>query len=196
MIRKCPWAEKHPDLTVYHDNEWGTPLKDSGKLFEAIILDGAQAGLSWLTILKRREGYRAAFDGFDPQKVAAYTDKDVERLMADERIVRNERKIRSVIKNAQAYRKMTDKGIDFSDWLWTFVDHKPIVHHYKTEREIPATTELSDRLSQSLKRQGFSFVGPTIMYAFMQAAGMVNDHITNCFRHPDNGVLENRAPQN
>ncbi|MDR2793378.1 MAG: DNA-3-methyladenine glycosylase I [Treponema sp.] len=191
MIQRCPWAEKHPALTVYHDNEWGTPLKDSRKLFEAIILDCAQAGLSWLTILKRRESYRAAFEDFDPQKVATYTDQDVARLMADEQIVRNEKKIRSVIKNAQAYCKMADRGIDFSNWLWTFVDHKPIVHHYKTEQEIPAITELSDRLSKSLKRRGFAFIGPSVIYAFMQAIGMVNDHITDCFKHPDNGGLEN-----
>ncbi|MDR2194623.1 MAG: DNA-3-methyladenine glycosylase I [Treponema sp.] len=186
MIQRCPWAEKHPALTTYHDTEWGIPLKDSRKLFEAVILDGTQAGLSWLTVLKRRDSYRAAFDNFDPQKVAAYTDKDMERLMADERLVRNEKKIRSTIENAKAYCKMADRGIDFSDWLWAFVDNTPIVHHYKTEQEIPTTTELSARLSKSLKRRGFTFIGSVIIYAFMQAIGMVNDHLTDCFRHPDN----------
>ncbi|MDR0558178.1 MAG: DNA-3-methyladenine glycosylase I [Treponema sp.] len=185
MIHRCLWAEKHPELTAYHDDEWGTPLKDSKKLFEAIVLDCAQAGLSWFTILRRRDGYRAAFDNFEPQKVAAYTEKDMERLMADERIVKNESKIRSAIENAKAYCKMADRGRDFSDWLWAFVDHKPIVHYYKTEKEIPSTTDLSDRIAKSLKRRGFTFIGSTNTYAFMQAVGMVNDHILGCFRHPD-----------
>jgi DNA-3-methyladenine glycosylase I len=185
MIQRCPWAEKYSELTAYHDEEWGTPLKDSRKLFEAVVLECAQAGLAWFTVLKRRDSYRAAFDYFDPRKVAAYTEKDMERLMADEWIIRNESKLRSVIENAKAYCKMANRGIDFSNWLWAFVDHKPIVHYYKTEKEIPTSTDLSDRIARSLKRRGFTFIGSTNTYAFMQTAGIVNDHIVTCFRHPD-----------
>jgi DNA-3-methyladenine glycosylase I len=185
MKQRCPWAETDPVYSAYHDDEWGVPLKDSGKLFEALILDGAQAGLSWITILKRRDGYRAVFDSFDPKKMAAYTEKDVERLMTDTRIIRNRRKILSAIENAKAYRKMADEGIDFSDWLWSYVDHTPIIHHYETMREVPANTELSDRIAKDLKKRGFSFVGSTIIYAFMQAVGMVNDHLKGCFRSSD-----------
>jgi DNA-3-methyladenine glycosylase I len=185
MIRRCPWAENDPVYTVYHDDEWGTPLKDSGKLFEALILDGAQAGLSWITILKRRDGYRAAFDNFDPLKLAAYTEKDVERLMMDTRIIRNRQKIVSAIENAKIYCKMAEKGIDFSDWIWAFVEHNPFINHYKSAREVPASTELSGKIAKELKKRGFSFVGPTIIYAFMQAVGMVNDHLMDCYKHPE-----------
>jgi DNA-3-methyladenine glycosylase I len=145
-----------------------------------LILDGAQAGLSWLTILKRREGYRSAFDGFDPKKIAAYGEQDITRLMSDERIIRNRRKILSTIENARTYCAMP---IPLSDWLWGFVDNTPIINHFKIPEEIPASTELSEKISRELKRIGFSFVGPTIIYAFMQAVGMVNDHLVDCFRH-------------
>ncbi|MDR1127603.1 MAG: DNA-3-methyladenine glycosylase I [Treponema sp.] len=181
-ITRCPWSLSDPIEVKYHDEEWGAPVRDSRKLFESLVLDGAQAGLSWITILKRREGYRAAFDGFDPEKIAAYGEQDVERLMADTRIIRNRRKILSAIENARAYCAMP---VPLSEWLWGFVDNTPIVNHFKTLQEIPAITELSERISRELKRMGFSFVGPTIVYAFMQAVGMVNDHLIDCFRHDD-----------
>jgi DNA-3-methyladenine glycosylase I len=179
---RCPWCLTDADYMRYHDKEWGVPLKNSRKLFEFLVLDGAQAGLSWLTILKRREGYRLAFDGFDPEKMARYGEKDIERLLKDERITRNRLKIRSAIDNAKAYCEMKDSGVDFGKWLWSWVDGKPIVNHWKTLAEIPASTELSARISEELKKKGFSFVGPTIIYAFMQAAGLVNDHLVDCYR--------------
>ena len=180
---RCPWCLGDPDYTRYHDREWGVPLKNSRKLFEFLVLDGAQAGLSWLTILKRREGYRLAFDGFDPDKMAKYGEKDITRLLNDERIIRNRLKIRSAIGNARAYCEMKEAGQDFGKWLWNFVDGKPIVNRRKTLAEIPASTELSALISRELKKKGFTFVGPTIVYAFMQAAGMVNDHLLSCFRY-------------
>jgi DNA-3-methyladenine glycosylase I len=163
----------------YHDEEWGTPIRDSRLLFENLILDGAQAGLSWNTILRHREGYRAAFDGFDPEKIAAYENQDIERLMADSRIIRNIRKILSAIKNARAYCAMP---IPLSEWLWGFVDNEPIINHFKMPYEVPTTTELAKRISQGLRQLGFTFVGPTVIYAFMQAVGIVNDHLVDCFR--------------
>ena len=166
----------------YHDKEWGVPLKNSQKLLEFLILDGAQAGLSWLTILKRREGYRQAFDGFDPELIARYGDKDISRLLCDERIIRNRLKIQSAIGNARAYLNMEENGEPFSKWLWNWVDGKPIVNHWKTMAEIPASTDLSEKISRELKKKGFTFVGPTIIYAFLQAAGLVNDHLLDCFR--------------
>ena len=179
---RCSWCLGDADYTHYHDKEWGLPLKNSPKLFEFLILDGAQAGLSWLTILKRREGYRLAFDGFDPEKMARYGEKDVARLLGDGRIIRNRLKIRSAIGNARAYCEMEDAGENFSKWLWNWVDGKPIVNHWKTLKEIPPSTELSERISRELKKKGFTFVGPTIIYAFMQAAGFVNDHLVDCYR--------------
>ncbi|MDR0411157.1 MAG: DNA-3-methyladenine glycosylase I [Treponema sp.] len=179
-MMRCPWCLGEPIYVKYHDEEWGSPVRDSQKLFESLILDGAQAGLSWITILKRREGYRIAFDGLNPEKIAVYGDRDVERLMADSRIIRNKRKILSAIENARAYCAMS---MPLSDWIWGFVDNTPIINHFKTLQEIPATTKLSEKISQELKRLGFSFVGPTIIYAFMQAVGMVNDHLVDCFRH-------------
>jgi DNA-3-methyladenine glycosylase I len=180
---RCPWCLKDADYLHYHDTEWGTPLKNSRKLFEFLVLDGAQAGLSWLTILKRREGYRLAFDGFEPEKMARYGEKDMAKLLKDERIIRNRLKIHSAIENAKAYCKMKNEGEDFGEWLWNWVDGKPIVNHWKTLAEIPASTELSEGISRELKKRGFSFVGPTIIYAFIQAAGLVNDHLVDCFRH-------------
>jgi DNA-3-methyladenine glycosylase I len=182
---RCPWCLGDDVYTAYHDKEWGRPLKDSRKLFEFLILDGAQAGLSWLTILKRRDGYREAFDGMDPEKIARYGPEDVERLMLDRRIIRNRRKIHSAVENAQAYLTMMEGKASFSKWLWDWVDGKPLVNHFRTLAEIPASTELSENISKALKKKGFSFVGPTIVYAFLQAAGLVNDHLVDCFRHPD-----------
>jgi DNA-3-methyladenine glycosylase I len=182
--KRCPWCLGDDDYTRYHDAEWGKPLKNSQKLFELLILEGAQAGLSWLTILKRREGYRRAFEGFDPERMARYTAKDRSRLLADQGIVRNRRKVESAIANARAFLRLEEKG-SFSTWLWNWVDGKPIVNHFKTMRQIPASTELSERISAGLKKEGFSFVGPVIVYAYMQSAGLVNDHLISCFRHPD-----------
>ena len=179
---RCPWCLGDPEYMKYHDREWGVPLKNSRKLFEFLILDGAQAGLSWLTILKRREGYRLAFDNFDPEKMALYGEKDTARLLADARIIRNRLKIRSAIENAKAYCKMEEAGEGLSKWLWNWVDGKPIVNHWKTLTEIPTSTGLSDKISRELKSRGFSFVGSTIVYAFIQAAGLVNDHLVDCFR--------------
>jgi DNA-3-methyladenine glycosylase I len=185
-IIRCPWCLGDEVYLKYHDKEWGKPQKNSQKLFEALILDGAQAGLSWITILKRREGYRLAFDGMNPEKIALYTEKDVERLMNDERIIRNRRKIYSAVENARSFLAMAEKGEDFSKWLWGWVDGKPLINHWKTMKQVPASTELSEKISLELKKRGFSFVGPTIIYAFMQAMGLVNDHLTGCFRHPEN----------
>jgi DNA-3-methyladenine glycosylase I len=148
-------------------------------------LDGAQAGLSWLTILRRREGYRAAFDGMNPEKIARYGEKDITRLMADGRIIRNKLKIESAIKNARCYLCFEDAGTSFADWLWAWVDGKPLINHYRSLAEIPAATDLSAALSKELKKRGFTFAGPTIIYAFMQAAGLINDHLIDCYRHPE-----------
>jgi DNA-3-methyladenine glycosylase I len=178
---RCPWCLGDPLYTTYHDTEWGRPLWDDRKLFELLLLEGAQAGLSWITILKRREGYRVAFDGMDPEKIARYGEKDLKRLLGDGRIIRNRRKILSAVENARAYLELP---LPFSQWLWNWVDGKPLVHHFKTLGEIPPATELSARVSGELKKLQFSFVGPTIMYAFMQSAGLVNDHLTGCFCHP------------
>jgi DNA-3-methyladenine glycosylase I len=188
---RCPWCLGDDDYIKYHDKEWGRPLKNNRKLFEFLILDGAQAGLSWLTILKRRKGYREAFEQMDPEKMARYGDKDIERLMGDKRIIRNKRKIISAIENARAYLAMME-GRGFSNWLWNWVDGEPIINQYKTLKDIPPSTELSERISKELKKKGFSFVGPTIVYAFMQAAGLVNDHLTDCFRHP--GAAAKKRP--
>ena len=179
---RCAWCLGDPEYIRYHDREWGVPLKNSRKLFEFLVLDGAQAGLSWLTILKRREGYRAAFDSFNPEKIAGYGEKDIARLLKDSGIIRNRLKIRSAIDNAKAYCKMKEEGEDFSKWLWNWVDGKPIINHWKTLEEIPSSTKLSEDISKALKKKGFSFVGPTIIYAFIQAAGLVNDHTVDCWR--------------
>ena len=186
---RCEWSLGHPLLTAYHDEEWGVPVTDDRELFEKLVLDGAQAGLSWLTILKRREGYRRAFEGFDPERIAGYGERDVARLLADPGIVRNRQKVRSAIDNARAYLALREELGSFSDYLWGFVDGRPVVHRRRSVREVPAETETSRRLSKDLRARGFSFVGPTIVYAFMQAVGMVNDHTVDCFRRPDVQVL-------
>jgi len=181
--KRCSWSTSEPIYLQYHDREWGVPIKSSRKLFEKLILDGAQAGLSWITILKRRDGYLRAFDGLDPEKMARYGERDVARLMKDTGIIRNRLKIRSAIGNAKAYLKMEEDGEKFGKWLWNWVGGKPLVNHWKTLAEIPASTELSENISRELKKRGFTFVGPTIIYAFLQAAGLVNDHLVDCFRH-------------
>jgi DNA-3-methyladenine glycosylase I len=181
---RCPWSTKDPLYISYHDEEWGRPNRDGRRLFEKVILEGAQSGLSWITILKKRENYRRLFDGFDPVKVAAYDDEDVARLMADAGIIRNQAKIRSAIKNAKAFvEHFGDDEDSFSDFMWSFVGGSPVVNQRKSMQEITAVTDASTVMSNALKKLGFSFVGPTTCYALMQAAGMVDDHLVDCFCH-------------
>jgi DNA-3-methyladenine glycosylase I len=185
MKKRCEWCGDSPLYVAYHDDEWGVPVHDDRLLFEFIILEGAQAGLSWLTILKKREGYRKAFDRFDIRKVASYTDKDTDRLLGDPGIVRNRLKIQSAIKNAQSALDVIEKFGSLDAFLWRYVDGIPIQNDWKTIADVPAKTDLSDQISKDLKKHGFNFVGSTICYAFMQAIGMVNDHTTDCFRHSE-----------
>ena len=184
---RCPWSTKVPLYIAYHDEEWGRPNRDGRRLFEKVILEGAQSGLSWITILKKRENYRRLFDGFDPVKVAAYDDEDVARLMADAGIIRNQAKIRSAIKNAKAFvEHFGDDEDSFSEFMWSFVGGSPVVNQRKNIQEITAVTDASTEMSKALKKLGFSFVGPTTCYALMQAAGMVDDHLVDCFCHTSN----------
>ncbi len=183
MIQRCKWAGDDPLYQRYHDAEWGVPVHDDRKLFEFLLLEGAQAGLSWITILRKREHYRKAFDGFDPEIVARYRAPKVRALLADAGIVRNELKVRSAIRNAQAALKVRDEFGSLDAYLWRFVDGNPIVNRWRTHREVPAQTAQSDAMSKELKKRGFGFVGSTICYAFMQAVGMVNDHTRDCFKH-------------
>lgn len=178
----------HPLYISYHDDEWGVPEHDDQKLFEKLILDGAQAGLSWLTILKKRDGYRRAFDGFDVQKIARFSDKKIEKLLADPGIVRNRLKVNAAVTNAKCYLKLKEEG-SFDHYLWQFVDGHTIQNRWKTLKQIPTSTTESDAMSKDLKQCGFKFVGTTICYAFMQAVGMVNDHMITCFRHREVGKL-------
>lgn len=181
-ICRCAWA-KDPLEIAYHDTEWGVPVHDDRRLFEKITLEGAQAGLSWLTILKKREGYRKAFKQFDPRKVARFTDKDVERLMLDASIIRNRLKITSTINNAQTVLKIQKDFGSLDAYLWQFVDGKPIIKKWKTMQDIPPQTPLSKAISKDMLKRGFRFVGPTTCYAMMQGIGMVNDHVVSCFKH-------------
>lgn len=182
-IVRCDWCGSDPLYRAYHDHEWGVPLHDERRLFEMLTLEGAQAGLSWLTILRKREGYRRAFAGFDPQVVAAFDDADVARLLADTGIVRNRLKIASTISNARAVLEVQARYGSLDAFLWGFVDGVPIRNSWRNMAEIPPCTPLSDVMSRELKRRGFRFVGSTICYAHMQATGMVNDHLTGCFRY-------------
>ena len=182
---RCAWARKNALLAAYHDREWGVPLHDSRKLFELLLLEGAQAGLSWDTILAKRANYRRAFDRFDPRKMALYDARKINTLLADPGIVRNRLKVEAAVGNARAYLAMRAAGIDFSEFVWSFVDGRPIVNAWPDRARIPASTPISDALGKELKRRGFRFVGPTIVYAFMQAAGLVNDHLRSCFRYAD-----------
>jgi DNA-3-methyladenine glycosylase I len=181
--QRCGWAEGDPLYEAYHDHEWGVPEYDGRQLWAKLVLDGAQAGLSWITILRKREGYLSAFHGLDPVRVAAYGPAEVERLLADPGIIRNRQKIVSAIKNAQAYLEHFAGPPDFSAFLRNFVDGKPVRNRFRALDEIPAETERSQAMSKALKQRGLSFVGPTIVYAFMQAVGMVNDHLVSCPRH-------------
>lgn len=183
MKARCDWCLGDDHYLSYHDEEWGVPLFDDQKLFEFLILEGAQAGLSWITILKKRDNYRAAFDDFDPEKVARYGKRKRNALLANEGIVRNRLKIDSAINNAQHFLDVVEKEGSFRDYLWQFVDGKPQQHRFKTVGDVPATTPTSELMSKTLKKRGFNFVGSTICYAFMQATGMVNDHLVSCYRH-------------
>ena len=180
---RCPWPKLDPLYVAYHDEEWGVPEYDDRALFEKLILDGFQAGLSWITILRKRENFRRAFDDFAPEKIARYTPKKVERLMRDQGIVRNRAKIEGAVGSARAYLEIMESGPGFSDLLWSYVDGKPRQNTFKTVGQVPAETEISRKISKDLVSRGFKFVGPTIVYAFMQAVGMVNDHLVTCHRH-------------
>ena len=180
---RCAWAGPDPLYLEYHDKEWGVPVRDDRVLFEFLILEGAQAGLSWLTILRKRENYRKAYDGFDPEKMARWTPARQERLLQDAGIIRNRLKVASAVGNARAVLEMRDRGVALSDFLWEFVDGSPVVNNWTSMAEVPARTPASDLMSRELKRLGFRFVGSIICHAFMQAVGMVNDHTTDCFRH-------------
>ena len=182
-LTRCPWPGTNPLYVAYHDEEWGVPERDDRALYEKLVLDGFQAGLSWITILRKRDAFRRAFDAFQPEKIARYTPKKIERLMQDEGIVRNRMKIEGAIASARAWLDVMDKGPGFSSLLWDFVDGAPLDERRRDMSEIPAETELSRAMSKELKARGFKFCGPTIVYAFMQATGMVNDHLTSCHRH-------------
>ena len=181
-MNRCAWVGKEPIYIDYHDHEWGVPVYDSQLLFQHLLLDGAQAGLSWITILKKRENYRLAFDNFDPQKLAALSDAQLEQHLLNPGIVRNRLKVFGFRKNAQAYLKIVENQ-SFSDFLWQFVDGKPVKNHWRDMSQLPTTSEASNAMSKALKKAGFTFVGSTICYAFMQAVGMVNDHTKDCFRY-------------
>ena len=185
MPERCDWAGDDPLYIAYHDQEWGQPVHEERELFELLILEGAQAGLSWITILRKRENYRAAFDRFDPEKVARYDQARIEALLQDEGIIRNRLKINSAVQNAQAFLQVQEEFGSFDRYIWGFVDHTPIQNGWETMRQIPASTPLSEQISKDLKKRGFNFVGPTIVYAYMQSIGMVNDHITSCFRYQE-----------
>ena len=178
---RCSWADT-PLYIDYHDNEWGRPVHDDVKLFEMLTLETMQAGLSWITVLKKREAFREAFDGFDPSKIALYDDDKIESLMRNEKIIRNRLKINAAINNAKIFLEIT-KQKTFNDFIWEYVDYTPIVGHWKKIEDLPATTPLSDKISKDLKKMGFKFVGSTTIYAFIQATGMVNDHVTDCFAY-------------
>lgn len=184
MKTRCSWCEGSFEAYVkYHDEEWGVPVHDDGILFEFLILEGAQAGLNWSTILKKREGYRNAFAGFDPNVVAEYSEAEMETLLLDPTIIRNRLKVKSAVTNAQNFLKVQQEFGSFDKYIWSFVEGKPIINHWKSMAEVPATTAVSDKMSKDLKKRGFKFVGSTIMYAYMQACGLVNDHVVDCFRY-------------
>ncbi len=183
MTIRCPWAGSDPLYLRYHDEEWGVPVHDDRHFFEMLVLEGAQAGLAWITILRKREGYRAGFDGFDPAVVAGYDDRRVEALLGNPAIIRNRLKVESAVGNARAFLRVQDEHGSFDRYVWRFVDGRPRQNRWRTMADVPAETPESRAMSRDLKRRGFRFVGPTICYAFMQATGLVNDHLVDCFRH-------------
>jgi DNA-3-methyladenine glycosylase I len=191
---RCTWAGEQPLMQAYHDQEWGRPQHDDRVLFEFLILEGAQAGLSWSTILNKRDNYRRAFHQFDAKKIARYGDKDRERLLGDAGIVRNRLKIAAAISNAQAYLELCRSEGSLDAWLWRWVDGKPIVNRWRDHTQLPARSELSDRISKELQKRGFKFVGSTIIYAYLQAVGVVNDHLLGCFCHAQLSGRRGKAP--
>ena len=182
MTKRCSWVSNDPLYIDYHDNEWGYPQYDSLKLFEKICLEGQQAGLSWVTVLKKRDEYRRCFFNFQPEKIIQLTATDIELLLENKGLIRNRLKLNSIVKNAHAYLAMQNNNESFSQFIWSFVDGKPIINHFKDKSEVPVSTEISDKMSKALKKRGFTFVGTTICYAFMQAMGLVNDHFEDCFK--------------
>ncbi len=185
MVKRCSWCGDDELYVRYHDEEWGVPLRDDRALFEFLVLEGAQAGLAWITVLRKREGYRAAFDNFEPSKVARYSDRRLNQLLENPRIIRNRLKVFSARRNARAFLAVQEEWGSFADYIWHFVDGKPVQNRWRRMADVPATTPLSDRISKDLKGRGFTFVGTTIVYAHMQATGMVNDHVVDCFRHAE-----------
>ncbi len=188
-MNRCGWSEGNL-YNAYHDTEWGVPVHDDQTFFEFLILEGAQAGLSWITILKKREAYLEAFDGFDPEKVAAYDDAKVEKLLQNAGIIRNRLKVKSAVQNAKAFLAVQKEYGSFDKFIWSYVDGKPIVGHWTSLNQVPAKTDLSDNISKDLKKKGFTFVGSTIVYSFLQATGIVMDHITSCFRYDELKAVE------
>ncbi len=185
IIHRCPWGEHDPLYRRYHDREWGVPVHDDHKLFEMLCLEGAQAGLSWITILRKRKNYRAAFDRFDPKKIVRYDSKKIKQLLADEGIVRNRLKVESTIQNAKAFLEVQKEFGSFDRYIWQFVGGSPVVNKRRSMKDVPPSTKVSDAMSKDLKQRGFKFVGSTICYAFMQACGLVNDHLVVCFRYKE-----------
>ncbi len=184
-MKRCPWCEKNDLYINYHDKEWGVPVFDDRKQFEFLVLESAQAGLSWLTILKRRESYRQAYDGFDPIKVASYDQNKIEELVSNPGIIRNRSKIKASINNAKHFLEIQREFGNFCNYIWRFVDFKPVVNEFKSLSEVPTQTSLSEEISNDLKKRGFKFIGPTIIYAHIQTVGIVNDHLTSCFRYKE-----------
>jgi DNA-3-methyladenine glycosylase I len=185
MNERCPWCGDDPLYQHYHDHEWGVPEYDDRALFECLNLEGAQAGLSWITVLRKREHYRKVFDGFDAEKIVRYDDRKLAALLQDPGIIRNRLKVAATIGNARSYLALREEGRTLSDFLWDFMEGQPQINHFRTLKEVPASTPVADAMSKALKKRGFKFVGPTIVYAFMQATGMVNDHLISCPRHRD-----------
>jgi DNA-3-methyladenine glycosylase I len=181
---RCPWPGQHEDYIAYHDHEWGVPCHDSRQLLEKLCLEGQQAGLSWLVVLRKREHYRRCFHDFDPQRVAQMTDLELNRLVQDPGLIRHRGKLQAIRGNAQAFLRLQEQGVDFADWLWNFVGGRSRINHFVEMSEVPTQTAESRAMSKALKQAGFAFVGPTGCYAFMQSMGMVNDHLTGCYRHP------------
>ncbi|HXX08595.1 MAG TPA: DNA-3-methyladenine glycosylase I [Pseudolabrys sp.] len=184
-LTRCPWPKEDPLYVAYHDKEWGVPEFDDRALYEKLVLDGFQAGLSWITILRKRENFRRAFDGFEPETIARYSKRKIEALMKDAGIVRNRAKIEGAVSSARAWLEIMESGPGFSKLLWDYLDGTPKLNHFRTTKQVPAETALSQKMSKELVARGFKFVGPTIVYAFMQAVGIVNDHLVTCYRHPD-----------
>jgi len=190
---RCGWAGSLPIYIDYHDNEWGRPVHDDGKLFEMLVLEGMQAGLSWITVLKKREAFREAFDGFAPDKVAIYDDKKIDALMANAGIIRNRLKINAAVINAKLFLEVAEKYGSFNNFIWEYVDYMPVTGHWQQLEAIPATTPISDKISRDMKKMGFKFVGSTIVYSFMQAIGMVNDHVAECFVYDELAGMGHQA---